>query len=210
MVCNLGYKSYARVTIPTTQKFQVRTLAPQIEADLLAKCGADPNTLSALQSLNFPSLLSLALQRTLLIVPVPSDVSVTIQGSMLDISNPSAQNSQIAQLNVLSSRLTEQFQLQVLNIVAELLDYKTKVTGLVLEGEKETDNKVHQYLRINLAQGTWQFEHFASSEGLSQEQSKFQLLAAKMGLELQISDRQEEGSPISEEIEHRHFFGHSH
>lgn len=144
------------------------------------------------------------------------NVSVNAAGRLV-ITSTYTSASEKKRLEAMSAKLGERFQMEVLAIVAQLLNYHTQITQeekggstiLVLEGEKHTDNGVHKYLKItkdSQGDGVIQFEHFASPKELDDEQRKLQALAQKLGVDLKLTEViKRSGHPIPAGAEHAHF-----
>ncbi|KKT81913.1 MAG: hypothetical protein A3B99_04500 [Candidatus Yanofskybacteria bacterium RIFCSPHIGHO2_02_FULL_44_12b] len=222
MPCDIGYKQVSRVTIPRPipKKFTAEIKPPSIDRDLLAKIGEEDEAfLYWINDLDIRPLLQEALRRTVsasgslkgLKIDVNSDGSLKIEGSY---NNEKDKGS----LERLTKQLSDRFQMDVLAIVAELLDYQIQVswkeedgeTVLVLEGEKHQHSHAHvnRYLKVTKnanGKGSFRFEHFSSPEELKKEEQKFMALAQKLGVKISVETVQKSGHPIAPGTIHEHF-----
>jgi len=211
MPCNIGYKSYSKASIPTPkpQEFKTKTESPKIDADLLAKIGEDdPEFLSWLQELDIKPLLKEALKRTLSkIDSKPIKFSVDENGWLEAKSNYKNQ-SQKKKLERIMNSVFTQFQLEVIGIAAELMDYKVDIrkTGLntcSVQGTKnEKTTRKHFEISIDAEnqESRIKFEHFESEKSLKSEERKFLGLAQKLGVKIIVVETQKSGNPIPEQI----------
>lgn len=110
------------------------------------------------------------------------------------------------------SEMSDRLQMELLKIVAELLDYQVSISctaqSIILEGEKETGSGVNRYLKITKdknGDGVLVFEHFESKKALVSEQQKFLALGQKMGIKLSVKKFEQSGQPISAGAEHKDF-----
>ncbi len=145
MPCNIGYRVYAPIKIPAPvpQEFKSRTEAPKIDAELLDRLGeSDPVFCEWLKALDIKPLLQQALERALTKVKITKTLKVQISDAgYLEAQASFIGEAQKAKLEKLSGQVASQFQLEVMKMIAELLDYETAVTedkngGWVIEGEK--------------------------------------------------------------------------
>lgn len=218
MPCDIGYRNYARVAIPmpNPQDFKSRNQAPQVDADLMEKIGVnDQEFLSWLQELDIRPLLSEALKRALskidkgkLDFKVTSDGYLEARGSYIDAAEKK-------RLGKLAGQVAGQFQMEVLQIVAQLLDYETSLVRTQaegndvwkLQGEKNEDASVHKYLGITkIGEETEiEFEHFESAKSRDSETEKFFALAQKLGVPIKKVTMKKAGQPIPVGTVHRDF-----
>jgi hypothetical protein len=158
MPCNVGYRSISRTKIKQPQPETIRseTQAPQIEAELLERLGQDDQQFAEwLQELKVNPLLTEALTRALKTIDDTAGVSFTISDAgRLTTKATVNKRTQKQRLQKIIDSVVARWQMEVIGIVAELIDYDIKITTddgvLVLEGEKRSNNKVHEYIRIAL------------------------------------------------------------
>jgi len=145
MPCNIGYRVYAPIKIPAPvpQEFKSKTEAPKIDAELLDRLGeTDPEFCEWLKELDIKALLEQALKKALSKVKIPNSLKIQVSDSgYLEAQASYTSEAQKAKLEKLSAKVASQFQLEVMKMIAELLDYETAVTedkngGWVIEGEK--------------------------------------------------------------------------
>jgi hypothetical protein len=106
-----------------------------------------------------------------------------------------------------ASDLAARFQLEVLKIIGELLDFDLSFDGDVLEGEKATSGAVKEFLRIQFSDAKnveLRFEHFKSENALSLEEARFLALARKLGVRLSVFGRKTSGQDIPKGAVHFH------
>lgn len=216
MPCNTGYREYVRVTIPVVKKETLRKKveAPQIDAKLLAKIGADDSKFREwLMELDPAPLWQEALDRVLKKADDLKGIKFSIDKdgylqAKAKIAGGEDKRTYSAKIDAIGSA----FQMEVIGIVAQLLDYEIVIQEagdeIVLEGEKQSDAKVHEYLRVATSgQGTatLEFEHFSSPDKLKTEERKFLGLAQKFGIKMVIAERVCAGQPIDSSVVHRNF-----
>ena len=157
MPCDLGYKQINKIKIPAPapQEFKEKIKPPEVDADLLEKIGEnDLAFLEWLNDLDIKPLLEKALSAAKQKIGDSGLLKSSIdENGNLIISGSFKNNSEKKRLESATSALSEQFQFEVLKIVAELLDYelvlsKGKNGEPILEGEKDTDSGVHKYLKV--------------------------------------------------------------
>jgi hypothetical protein len=110
-------------------------------------------------------------------------------------------------------KVAARWQMEVINVVACLMDYETQVSEsvggvLTLEGEKDEGGRVNQYVRVILdpdGESEMAFEHFADPDELKVEEDKFLALMQKLGIDIAVSKTRREGTPIPADAIHRHF-----
>lgn len=145
MPCDIGYRVYAPIKIPAPvpQEFESKTEAPKIDAELLDRLGeTDPEFCEWLKELEIKPLLKQALAKALAKVKVPKTLKLQISDSgYLEAKASYTSSAQKAKLENLSAQVADQFQLEVMKMIAALLDYEIAVTedkngGWVIEGEK--------------------------------------------------------------------------
>ncbi len=217
MPCNIGYRSWAVITIPkpTYQKFKKKVAPPKVDVDLLDKIGEDdPEFLDWLTDLDIQPLLQEALNRARRQVQGSSSLrcSILADGS-LAMSGKYDDSRKRVKLENLSEDITRRYQMEVLAIVAELLEYDIRITEqgdtLILEGEKHQDGtQVHRYFKVTKdanGRGEIRFEHFNSPSARDAELNKFLALAQSLGVRIDVQGIKEAGSPIAEGEIHRDF-----
>lgn len=219
MPCDLGYKSFDRVVIPEPQPltFRARAKAPEADAELMERIGQnDPAFVDWMNDLETNPLLKQALQMALAAVGKTDPVSFEIKDGQLAARATYRTGADKARVGKIAERVSRRWQVEVLAIVAQLLDFETQITVdgdvLRLEGEKHgSGSPVHEYLRITLdpASGaTMMFEHFASAEERSLVRAKLLALAQKLGIRIDVTDTKESGSSIPAGAVHKHFIKH--
>lgn len=188
MPCDIGYRSVADAVIDDEQ----RTGAPAIDRALMEQLGVDdPVFLAWAQELDRQPLLEKALERALAEVAANGDVRID-NGALVTRGD--------------NRRLVERWQLEVLRIVLELLDYECAMSGSGLEGEKHGASGVHEYVAIAFTAGgaSIRFEHFASDDALAKEQRKFLALAQRLGIRVRIVRDKRAGQAIPPGTIHPH------
>src|SRR5258706_14427526 len=146
MPCDIGYRSVADVEITEVEK---RTGAPEIDRELLERLGVDdPVFLAWAQGLDLDPLLERALERTREAID-PGEVELRVDnGSLVSRARlVQAGNERLV------ARLTQRWQLEVLRIVCELLDYECVIGASGLEAEKHGATGGHQYIAIAFTAG---------------------------------------------------------
>ena len=220
MPCNIGYKEYSRIKIPASQpqEFKEKTGPPKIDADLLAKIGeTDSKFLEWLEELDILPLLEESLLRALAKVKESNLVSFTlINEGFLEANAKYTGSVQKKKIENITGLVFERFQIEVLGVVAQLLDYEIYIyevtingkKSYVLEGEKIEDTDVHKYIKIAASQesaSSISFEHFVSQKQLKDEKIKLLGIAQKLGVKIVALDAQEAWQPITQGMVHRDF-----
>lgn len=214
MPCNIGYKSYTEVKIPTPQPEIIRKRAqkPDLDADLMAKLGVnDPAFLGWLQELDTNPLLVEALKRALQATnPTMVTVTLTSEGVLETVATVRSSREKKQAANEIAA-VVARWQMEILAIVAQLLDYCTTMRqendGWILEGEHETDTGVHEYLQVRNQQATneLRFEHFRTAQECDLAQDKFLALAQRLGVKIRVVRSEKGGQPIAAGTVHRDF-----
>lgn len=228
MPCDIGYKSYTPVVIaipkpvrpavPQPKKFEVRTVAPQIDADLAAKLGMeDPDFLAWAQEVDIIPLQQEALKRALAKIDMPNKLRFEISSDGMLVSRGSyLSDSEKAGLQKKVDEVNGQFQMELFQIIAQIMDYETVLAKTdsggdlvwTLEGEKNENAGVHKYLRVSKGpgeRGEVEFEHFDSGKTLETEMDKFFVLAQRLGLGITLGKSRKSGRPIPGGTVHRDF-----
>lgn len=210
MPCNIGYREISRVRIPKPQTFKEKTEAPKIDSELLVKIGEDdPKFLEWMKELDVNPLLREALKRALAAAGKTSPVKFRVdENGFLEASSNYADKTQKKEIEGITNRVFSRFQMEVLAIVAQLLDYEIIVSQTGIEGEKNTNSGVNRYLKITEAgseDSLLQFEHFESQASLKKERRKFVALAQKLGIKIAIIESESGGQPIAEGALHKDF-----
>ncbi len=217
MPCDIGYKSYSRVRIPAPapQRFKSKAKAPKVDAELMARLGQeDPQFAEWLNELDTAPLLQEALRRAL--AKIDGDgvkFSVTAAGLVAEAEYKSEARKR--KIERAASAVSARWQMEVLGVIAELLDFRFVITAsgrpgsetFSLEGEKENGTGVHEYLRIDngAAGSSIRFEHYRSAEALRQDKDKLLALAQKLGVKIAVVGTEDGGQPIPQGTVHRHF-----
>lgn len=220
MPCNIGYRSYskARIPSPTPQDFKSKTEAPKVDADLLSKIGEeDPEFLEWMREIDSRPLAEEALKRTLEKIGDTNGVNFSIdkEGNLIAKAKYTS-GSQKKKIEKTVEEASGLFQMEVLGVAAQLLNYKifiSQQTGargdiIVLECEKTEDSNVHKYIQVVKEKGedaVLRFEHFESKKSLDSEINKFVGLAQKLGIKISLTETKKNGSPISSEAVHKDF-----
>ena len=217
MPCDIGYKSYARVRVPVPEPQELREeiKPPEIDTDLLDKLGEDdPEFLGWLQGLDIKPLLEEALRQTIAKI---GDLGINVfisDNGYLVVRSTFRTEEEKRKIERSVTRFSNQFQMEVLAIVAQLLDYDTQIrnesvsNNLVLEGEKHASLGVHRYLKVTIGksgEGSIVFEHFESERALTVEQNKFLGLAEKLGVKIAALETRRSGQPIPAGVVHKDF-----
>ena len=219
MPCDLGYKSFNRVTIPAPSPltFKKKVAAPKPDAELMERIGQDdPEFVEWMNDLDASPLSAKALEKALTAYGNTFPVDFTIENGDLAAKAKyrTAADKEIVEKIV--DRVGRLWQAEVLAIVAQLLDFETQITVtkdgdgeiVMLEGEKHGSEQVHEYLRVTLDPKKGSavlFEHFSSKKSLASVKDKFLALAQKMGVRIDVTDVKESGSPIPSGSVHKHF-----
>ncbi len=215
MPCNIGYRSVTRVRIPVPQpkKFKSKSKAPKVDADLLAKLGQeDPEFLDWLNGLDIVPLLEEALKRALKWLD-SAGVNFSIgRGGDLVAEAEYKNDRAKKKIEKAVADVSARWQMEVLGIVAQLLDfdYVVRLLGggsFALEGEKDNGTGVHEYIRVdNRPDGaSIRFEHYKSAAELDKDKTKFLALAQKLGVKIAVIDSRDGGQPIPQDAVHRDF-----
>lgn len=216
MPCDLGYRNYSRIRIPAPQPKELKTKseAPKIDADLLAKIGEDDTAfLEWMRELNIEPLLQEALRRAIKVAGPTKRITFYIAANGDLIATAKYLNDrEKKKLEEQIQTITNGWQMEVLSIAAELLDYevvKTESNGsFTVEGEKHENSGVHKYLRIERQENgdsAIRFEHFKTKDEAAKEKQKFLGLSQKLGVKIRILDTEERGAPIPHGAIHKHF-----
>jgi hypothetical protein len=214
MPCDIGYKSYSRIRIPAPQpqKFKSKVKAPKVDAELMARLGQDdPQFVEWLNELDIAPLLQAALERALAATDGGSvEFSVAKNGDLIaeaEYKNDRARKKIEKAVAAVSAR----WQMEVLGVIAQLLDFSVVISAagssFTLEGEKENETGVHEYIRIvNEPSGaSIRFEHYRSPEALQKDKDKLLALAQKLGVKIAVVDTEDGGQPVPQGTVHRHF-----
>lgn len=219
MPCDIGYKNITRVRVAPKlpQEFKEKTKAPNIDKELLDNLGVEDQVfLDWVSGLDLNPLLTEALSRTLNKAGDTWKVKFSISNGELVITSKYMNDDEKRTIKNIAKKVSERFQIEIIGIIAELLDYRFVITTensggdkcLVLEGEKEEKSSVHKYLKVSIGssgEGVIAFEHFDSQSSLKEERAKFLTLAQKFGIKIRIADEHSSGQPIPTDIEHHHF-----
>jgi len=220
MPCNIGYRQIAKIAIPKpqSQEFKEKVKPPEIDEDLLEKIGdQDPVFAQWLGELKINPLLKAALDTAVTKVRGARSLSFSItKNGNLIIGGRFASPEEKRNVESLVTQLSNQFQMEVLAIIVQLLDYEItlmqeeqdKKIVLTLEGEKEAASGIHKYLKItrnSKGEGVFIFEHFASAQELTAEQQKFLALAQKLGIKIVIHEVEKGGQAIPIGTKHKDF-----
>lgn len=216
MPCNIGYRSASRAKIkaPQPETLRSETTAPSVDAELLERLGqTDPQFAEWLQELDIGPLLIEALVRTLNEISDTNGISFTISDAGRLVTETTVRNAREkkrAQATI--DRVATRWQMEVIGIAAELIDYETMITGtgdtLILEGEKRGDSKVSEYVRVVLDPNEGSeicFEHFTDPDELQAEELRFLALMQRLGVDVIISSAERHGQPIPVGTVHRDF-----
>jgi len=214
MPCDIGYKSYSRVRIPTPQpqKFKSKAKAPKVDAELMARLGQDdPQFVEWMNELDIAPLLSAALERALS-QTAGDGVGFSIAGNGDLVAKAEYKSDRgKKKIEKAVAAVSARWQMEVLGVIAELLDFSVVIaaggSSFTLEGEKENETGVHEYIRIVNDPGgaSIRFEHYRSPEALRKDKDKFLALAQKLGVKIALIDSEEGGQPIPQGTVHRHF-----
>ena len=199
MPCNIGYKEIARINIPKpiAKKFKAKVDPPKIDQELLNKIGEEDNAfVDWINGLDITPLLGEALKRSLSAIDPIKNMKVSINNDgSLDISGNYNDENAKRKLETSAKKLSKRYQMEVMGIVAQLLEYRTEISqdgkDLILEGEKHqhSHGQVNRYLKVTdsgVENGEIRFEHFASPEKLKSEKRKCLALAQKLGAKINL------------------------
>jgi len=218
MPCDLGFKSYSRVDVPVPQPtvLKKRYAAPSVDAELMNLIGQDDTTfVEWINELDAAPLLQKALDAALAVTKTKGvTFSVNAGGLSAQTTFVSAAEKRSAEKAI--EKVSRRWQIEVLSVVAQLLDFETQVTVtkvdgqdvLMLEGEKRSASRVNEYLRVTFdptAETTVMFEHFASKQKLDEMRNKFLALSQRLGVRIGVVATRQSGSPIPEGAVHEHF-----
>jgi hypothetical protein len=207
MPCDLGYRSRAdvRIQAPSKEPVQSRTKALDLDAELADRLGEeDPAFLDWLVELDAGPLLEKALERALAALQPGPSFSFRIANGTL-----AGSTSVAAGAEAVFERVAARWQLELLGIAGEILDYALSLEVAreggrevwTLSGEKTTSSGVREFLRISLdASGKAQiaFEHFKSRRALELEEARFYALAHRLGVRIAVGRRERGGQDIPE------------
>ncbi|MBI2030968.1 hypothetical protein HYT05_05075 [Candidatus Kaiserbacteria bacterium] len=220
MPCDIGFKSYAKITIPvpTPQTFSARFEAPNIDTDLLEKLGVeDPEFLAWAKELDQRPLLEEALKRALAKMDAGGIDFIVNADGMLEAKGSFTTTSEKKWLSEKASAVSDRWQFEILGIVTQLLDYTVNITQkgdeLILEAEEAGRTHPCDYIKITRKGdiSDIRFEHFKSRGALDLAMAKFLTLAHKLGVKIELKKCEiSEGSPFPGEIRIDHGLRHSH
>jgi len=216
MPCDLGYKSYIVVRLPKPQpkQFKKKIQSPKIDAELLSLIGADePEFVEWLNDMKTKPLLEEALRRAFKKVSIPKGLRFSVDDGSLIVIGAYTDAVAKAAMEEASRAVGERYQMEILTIVAQLLDYEViasvaKDGSWTIKGEKEQEGvEVNAYLEVtkDADGGAMMFEHFQSAKARDLEQAKFLATAQKLGLKISVGERRASGSPIPGGAHHKHF-----
>jgi hypothetical protein len=207
MPCNIGYKTVtrAKISAPLPQEFKSKTEAPKVDAELLKKIGEeDPDFEEWLKKLEIKPILEKALERALSKIEKTDLVKFSISDNgYLEAKASFFGADKKMEIEKLTNLVFNQFQLEVLTAVLEILGYAVSVSQNTIE-----EKSVHKYVKIEKLPGenmTLKFEHFESPESLDKERDEFLALSQKLGLKVDIQEKQDSGKPIPEGTVHKDF-----
>ncbi|MBI5152851.1 MAG: hypothetical protein HZA36_00080 [Parcubacteria group bacterium] len=218
MPCNIGFKSYAKIEVPEPQPqvFTSKSEAPTIDADLLEKLGEeDPEFLEWASGLDTRPLLEEALKRVLAKTDAKGIDFLVDKNGMLEAKGSFITEREKRVLRDRAATVSNDWQFEILGIVAELLNYSVRITKngeeRVLEAEEE--GGVHPCNSINVTRrdntSTLTFEHFKTRKALTLETAKFLALADRLGVKIALRGNDiSEGDPFPNEA--RLITGHKH
>jgi len=216
MPCDIGYRIYAPIRIPepVPLEFKSKNEAPKIDAELLERLGeTDPDFNQALEAMDVIPLLKEALKRTLAKIKVNANLRFQISDTgYLEAKASFTSQAQKAQLEKLTAEIAGQFQLEVMKIIAEILDYQLEVIqskdSWEIIGEKDEEADVHSYLKISKSadgRGELCFEHFKTPKAADLENDKLVALLQKCGIALKLGKARKAGQPINTGTIHKDF-----
>ncbi len=221
MPCDIGYKSYAKIEIPEPQPqvFTSKFEAPAIDADLLEKLGEeDPEFLEWVGELNTKPLLEEALKRVLAKMDATGIDFVIDKNGMLEAKGSFVTDREKRVLRDRATAISQDWQFEILGIVAQLLNYSVRITKngeeFVLEAEEEGGVHPCNYIKVVRRGSSSEliFEHFKTRKALVLETAKFLALADRLGVKIALrSNEISEGDPFPNEgrliTGHRHTHG---
>ncbi len=216
MPCDIGYRSYVSVPLPVPKPLQFRkkAQAPKIDVDLLRNIGEEDNEfVEWLRDLDIDRLLKKALANSVASVSGSSRVRFEIKDGNVVAKATYTNITEQRDVEGIAGAVMERFQMESLALIAQLLDYETRLVkkknGWFLECEKHDPNSsVHKYISVSRKSGEnaeIRFEHFASAKERDLESRKFSALAQKFGLPISFKSATKAGRPIPEGTEHRGF-----
>ena len=218
MPCDLGFKSYSRIDVPVQQPavLKKRCAAPAVDAELMRLIGQDDQQfVEWINELDTAPLLQKALDAALSAGGARGvTFSVSADGLIAETTYLGAREKQRAEKAI--EKVSRRWQIEVLAVAAQLLDFETQVTAtavggkdvLMLEGEKHGSSRVHEYWRVSFdpaAETTMLFEHFASRQEVDAVRDKFLALSQRLGVRIAVTATRQSGSPIPEGAVHEHF-----
>ncbi len=163
-----------------------------------------------LQDLEINPILKKALERVLSKIENSNLVEFSISDKgYLEAKATFFGSDKKAEIEKITKLVFDQFQLEVLAVVLEILGYEISVSKDTIEGEKHEERSVHKYVKIEKLSGenaTIRFEHFESPESLDKERDEFLALSQKLGLKITVTENQDSGKPIPEGTVHKDFF----
>lgn len=151
MPCDVGYRTYVALSIPVPKPlvFKKKVEAPKIDAKLLQDIGEEDSAfaewLSRLSDADVKKLLEQALKKAKKHVKNSGRVTFTIDSGCLEAKATYTNASEQGEVEGITDEVTARFQIEVLAMVADILDYETRITEvkvkneaprLLLEGEK--------------------------------------------------------------------------
>lgn len=219
MPCTIGYRNYSTISIPAPQpqKFKSKSKGPEVDKLLMDRLGQeDPEFLSWMLEQDIEPLLSEALRRALAAVDENGvSFSIADNGDLIaEADYTDSRRKKRIQKTV--SAVSSRWQMEILKIVAELLDFEAvlKSSGdpgsenWELEGEKHSDCGVHEYIQVTKSvngDASMRFEHYKSGGSADLDRIKFMALAQKFGVKIRLIKTQSAGQPIPQDTVHRHF-----
>ncbi len=223
MPCNIGYKSFAtiKIPVPEPQTFKAESEAPDIDADLLAKLGQeDPDFVEWVRELDSRPLLEEALKRASAGLDIKLlRFNVNSKG-MLEAEGKFVTAADKKRLSNAAAKISERWQLEILGIVTELMEYTAEIRQdgeeLILEAQEKGKEHPCDYIKVTKSpkSSSLVFEHFKSREALEVGSAKFLLLADKLGVKINVQNRKiTEGDPFPGQHIHSdgaHHHGHTH
>lgn len=196
--------------------YENRTAPPAVDSDLLASIGVDDPVFEGwLRDLDTAPLLEEALARALAAAGTPPDATLGIENGRLVARATAPDTARLDRARDALDVLARRWQLEVLGVVAELLDHDVSISRvsedgrdqLVLEGEKRGAGDVRPSLRITTdvrGEVVVLFEHFASEDELALEERKLRALAQKLGIKIVTGASRRSGQDIPAGAKHRH------
>ncbi len=213
MPCDIGYKAFQEVVLPVplSKRLSKRVEAPKVDKDLLNKIGEkDSDFLESFYELDVDNLLGFVLSQVLESINT-GGINFSIKDGYVSADAEYTSDSE-ENIKKLIDKVMNEFQMNVLKMIAELLNFETTIRetdkGFIIEAEKcnKDNSQVTRYLRISrdkYGKGEVMFEHYSSLDDLTEERAKFTVLAQKFGLNINLTWSKASGSPISTGIEHK-------